>query len=71
MTFNTPMTSLPAYLDSGTHFMESTPESSVYSVDIANFSSSDPLKFNDVSTRDNDLVIPTFVDTLKPVLSST
>ncbi|XP_028412983.1 transcriptional activator GLI3-like [Dendronephthya gigantea] len=71
VTFNTPMTSLPAFLESSTRFLENTTESSVYPADIVGFSSSEPLNFNDVSTRDSDLVIPTFVDTLKPVLSST
>ena len=51
--------------------MESTPEPAAYVFDFNNFPSADAngLKFNDVASSDNDLIIPTFVDTLKPVLS--
>lgn len=72
MTFPTPMTALPAFLENGSHFMESTPEPAAYAFDFNNFPSADanPLKFNDVTSSENDLIIPTFVDTLKPVISS-
>ena len=65
------MTSLSGFLENGSHFMESTPEPATYAFDFNNFLAADanPLKFNDVTSSDNDLIIPTFVDTLKPVLS--
>lgn len=78
VTFPTPMTPIPGFLESGAHFMESTPEATGYGFDFNNFRSMDVhhLKFNDLSATRNgfenesDLIIPTFVDTLKPVISS-
>lgn len=52
--------------------MENTAEQAAFAFEFSNFPSADanPLKFNDVTSSENDLIIPTFVDTLKPVLSS-
>ena len=70
VTFSTPVTSLPPFVEPGSHFLESTTQAT-YPFDLNNFLAADanPLKFNDVTSSENDLIIPTFVDTLKPVLS--
>ena len=72
VTFPSLMTSLPAFLENGSHFMENTPKQPEFAFEFSNFLPTDanPLKFNDVTSSENDLIIPTFVDTLKPVLSS-
>ena len=76
VTFSTPVTSLPTFLETGAHFMESTTEQAAPGFDFSNFPSSEAsrLKFSDVSTTtnsfDSDVIIPTFVETLKPVLTS-
>ena len=69
VTFPSSMMSLT---ENNAHYLDtSLSETAVaYPFDFSNLSSSNPLKFNEVTSGEKDLIIPKFVDTLKPVISN-
>lgn len=80
MTFSTGVDTLPGFLESS-RYMASTPDPGSYGFNFNTFSSGDanPLAFNGECSTDrtnfekdnNQLRIPTFEETLKPVISAT